>query len=118
MVAPHRKKGELQTKVIDYLELRKSTPVSLPVIAKAVGEDEKTTQQAISRLVHRNIAHIDVITRGHVWIYHGLNGADRFEFAKPKENRRGDLFECIGETKDGSLVLEDAAGKIYRAIEL
>lgn len=108
----HRK--PIRAALMAYFAAHPGEVVYLPALAQALGESAERCQQGIANLVNPNRGTPDlplqVVVRGQAW-KHTPDGAPEAE-----PSRR--LFEAIGASKDGSLILECEDGKFYRAVEL
>lgn len=99
--------------ILQYLEAHEGDQVYLERMAAAIGATRKQTQQAVSNL-REDLPDIPirVIVAGNVWVY------DR-AWRQPdavKPTRR--MFEEIGPTKSGDILIQDQDGAIYRAVEM
>ncbi len=58
---------------------------------------------------------LEIVSRGQAWRYRG-----HFMEVAPGPNETKDprLFDEIGVTRDGALIIQDVEGKLYRATEL
>lgn len=94
-----------------YLMDRPGEAVWLQDIADYVGTQERPVQSAINNM--RNTPGdqvgeaLDVLVRGQCWRYMPDNS--------PEAGTDNTLFEEVGRTKQGHLVLQDCEGNLYRA---
>lgn len=75
------------------------------------GTDNQNIQSAISFIKARKNFPIEVVISGQAYRYH-----PNAPKAEDKPSRR--VFEEIGVARDGSIVIQDEAGKLYVAREL
>lgn len=97
--------------VLNYLMNHPGESLYIDDIAKATKLDTKQVLSAIGNLVHVDGEPVETVQRGRIWRYNP-NGQRK---AKAPEKR---MFEEIGPAKDGSIVIQDLDGNLYKAVEL
>lgn len=100
-------------KVLQVLVEHRNQTVTLAQLTKATGLNEHQVQHTVSNLRNskRDLYIIEIVLRGRAWILR-----DQPEVKVVDLNKR--VFEEIGPAKDGSVVIQDSDGKLYKAIEL
>lgn len=73
------------------------------------GYTDNQIQSAISNLRNRGAVPIEAVVAGRVF---------RYEPGKVVAKSEAQLFELLATLKNGSLLLQDESGRIYRATEL
>lgn len=103
----------LSAKVIKYFEERPGSTVHMDDLLLAIpGVDRNALQNAISFIKNRKGFQIDIVIAGQAYRY-SPNGKPAEE---PKPAKR--VFEEIGQARDGSVIIQDETGNLYRAQEL
>lgn len=80
--------------LIDYVTKESGTEPTIAGVLHAVNQLIKDGQP------------IEPVDRGHSWIYHNKKTDDKTKSASRK------LFELVGETKTGAMILEDEQGSV------
>lgn len=81
-------------------------------IAKDLKVADKQVKGAVNTLLGQG-HDIDSVSRGNAFIYRGLK--QEIKPSKPTSRR---MFEEIGMTKSGALVIQDTEGNLYKAVEI
>lgn len=101
----------LRSQVSEYLHRRPGEEVFVTDIAKDLGLTKKQVQNCVTNAMREGAwPDVEIVTRGNSWRFIPDNRNDR------KSNKR--MFEEIGVTKDGSIVIQDTDGNLYRALVL
>lgn len=101
-------------KILDYLVSRPGQVVYRGQISEATGLDAEQVKHAVSDLRTRIGENITTVTRGASWIWRPRQ-AETPVSAAPAARQ---MFEQIGTTKGGDLIIQSDAGTLYRATEL
>lgn len=108
--------GQIKGQLIDFFIANPNRVVTIGEIALAIGETEiRRVQQNVNNLRNTRDSSInwkeliDVVSRGSSWIYRPDN--------QPASSPDG-LFELIGKSRSGVLILQDSEGRIFQAKEL
>lgn len=114
--------------VLEYLMNHPGLVVYRRQIVEATGLDESQVRNAILNLRNRTGENIEVVMHGASWIWRPRPGVDYGMgptpaateptapvSAAPAQRR---VFEQIGTTRSGDLVIQCEQGNLYRAIEL
>lgn len=96
--------------VLKYLDEHIRMHIHVADVAKDLGITEEQVSKAIWYLGSKKGLPIAKVTQG-VWYY------DPSKKEEPKPNGQK-LFECIGESKQDKLVLQDEDGELYVAERL
>lgn len=101
----------LGEKVLTVLLEHRNQTVTLAQICKATGLEEAVAQRTVNNLkgTTKDLYEINVVLRGRAWV---LRDVMQVQISTKK------IFEEIGAAKDGSIVIQDSAGNLYRATEL
>lgn len=93
-----------------FLE-NKNQAVTLNQLTHQTGLEASKVQSNVNNLKNSKRDHftIETITRGQIWIL-------RDSPEKPTPGKR--IFEEIGPTRDGAIVIQDGDGNLYKATEL
>lgn len=100
--------------VMKYFDTHQGIIVYLADLVEALGIDENQARIGVNNLRHKDDfykTHIETVVRGNAWRFCPNNAPK-----KKADNRQ--VFEEIGKTKDGSLILESEEGTLYKATEL
>jgi hypothetical protein len=107
----------IRAELMEYFSKHPGTHVFLRELVETTQRTAEQVQGNISNLVrdHRSGKlnfYIECVTRGQVWMY--LPNKE-----KPEVKRKGmRLFEELGTTKRGTIVIEDDEGNLYEAKDL
>lgn len=96
-------------RVLQYLSERPGSTVWITELAGTLNIEQRQVAQAVYYLATTKSQPIETVMNGNAWTY-----APNKAQTKPSRP----LFEQIGVTKDGVLVLEDESGTLYRATEM
>ena len=110
----------IQGELLAYLSQHDGHVVYLGVIAEALYETLERVQAGINNLRHRMAGgyvpgHIETVIRGRAWRY--TSDGSKAE-SHPLAGTADVVFDLIGESKSGELILSDPKGRLYRATEL
>jgi len=113
-VAPPRKEPPkrkvvnrgLGAKVYETLDKQRGLTVYREDMARDLGVNSNAIIQAVNTLRRNGHTEIEVVMRGNAWRI----GADK--------KTQHALYEQIGVTKSGDLILQDEEGQLYRAREI
>lgn len=101
----------LKADIMAYFDKKPGQTVYLKDIATDLKLTEVQVQSAISGIIREEMMPLEVVMRGRAWCYRpqpGRNGA------KP-----GNLvFEAIGKTREGDLVLQGEDSSLWKATQL
>lgn len=103
--------------VIEHFQKAPGIPQYVNDLAKALSSSEEKIQECIAGIIRTNsLPGLTCEIRGRSWMYRpqATEAAD----PNPRKQLPARMFEEIGETRDGSVIIQDDAGKIYRAQEL
>lgn len=106
--------GNLQGKLMKYLDGNQGKVLHLADIARSIEGKPGSIQSAMNRMSRENRIKLEVLTAGQTWRYLGPGTAER----KAQDYNKGDMFVCIGQASDGSILLEAEDGVVYRAYKL
>lgn len=98
--------------VLRYLHAHIGETVFLKDIAVATKFTERQVQNSILHMVNNGVEWVEVVSRGQAWRYHGPMPEVAPEPAQKKEPR---LFDEVGVTRDGTLIIADLDNNLYRA---
>lgn len=96
-------------------------PVHLADFVEATGgAGAGSIRGAVRDLLQEGKLNIEVIEAGHTWVYRGLHEdtVKEAEAAPVRPVGSKQLYTELGTAKDGTKVLEDEEGKLWRATEL
>lgn len=119
--------GTTSPKVHAYLSKNRNLDVNIKDIMEGTGLTEMQVRNACQLLKTRPGIDLQVIIAGHVYrLVSNPNSVEDDEMVKPaafiepiktsEPSKR--VFEELGTTKDGRIVIQDADGKLYEAKEL
>lgn len=104
----------VRTPVLQYLGAKQGETVFVEHMAVDLDLESRQIQNVMLHLVHDMRHDIDVIVRGQAWIYRGM-----FEVVAPEPatNNGPDprLFDEVGTTISGDLIIADQNNRLYRA---
>lgn len=127
---------DIQTRLLRYLEENKSKVQFLSEIAENLDLPQSSIKNAMYKIKGKHPHALAVVHRGQAWLWQGLNVSEKVETvnavsAYPPELQKVSasvtdeptgpdprLFDEIGTAKDGSIIIADASGVLYRATEL
>lgn len=98
--------------LLEYLTKRPGEVLNTADIAR----DIKATESQVKGAVKTLLGHghdIESVSRGNAYIYRGLK--QEIKTAKKSDKR---IFEEIGQSKSGAIVIQDAEGNLYKAEEI
>lgn len=84
-------------------------------IVTETGFTADQVQAAVWHLVKHNGEAINIVTRGQSWRY---TGADTATEPEPADSLVGTVFECIGTSKNGAILVRGEDGNLYVLREL
>lgn len=102
----------IKTWVLEYMTKRPGEHVYLDDMSAAASEQGKTfTKRQIQTSIANSIntpafAGVSIIVRGNCWVY------------RPQDAKDKRLFEEVGVSKDGRVVIQDADGNLFIATEI
>lgn len=108
------RRGQVQPAVWAYLTAHKDEQLWRDDIAAETGFTGEQVSQCVWGLITRKKLPIKVLLRGQSWVY-SPHEPETKVVAQPVEPR---LFDEIGATRDGTLIIQDVNGTLYRATEL
>jgi biotin operon repressor len=100
--------------VTEYLLAHKNEHVSVGEMARATGLTHKQILDTMSYLKIRNGLPIEVIASGSVYVYR--ESSQQPPTAPNGHGKR--IFEEVGTTRDGRVIVQDEEGALYAATEL
>lgn len=101
-------------KILDYFHTHQNIQVTLNELADATGLDANQVKSAINTLKSsRYKMNFETVMTGNVWIY------------RPDKGKSVDvntvntvMFEQVGKSSTGVIVIQDEDGKLYKAVEI
>lgn len=96
----------IKPQVIEYFTKRPGETLYVTDLASALGVDKTQVQQCITNFkLKGEMPDLETLVRGNSWVY------------KPNHNKSNDkrLFEELGVTKSGAIVIQDSDGNLWRA---
>lgn len=102
--------------VVEHFQKAPGVPQYVNDLSKAFAVSEHQIQECVAGIIRNNsLPGLTCEIRGRSWMYR----PQATEAADPNPRKpSARMFEEIGETRDGSVIIQDDAGKIYRAQEL
>lgn len=100
-----------QPAVLDALIKNAGKPVSLNDLKRATGFHEGQIQAAIRNLIAADQP-IKIVMKAQVWQY---NGTPEPETEPENGPASGDVWEVIGRSKNGKIILRDGTGLLFVA---
>lgn len=102
-----------QGPVLEYITKHPNEMLYLGTISSDLNLTNDQVQKAMSRIIGTNKAgakdHIEVCTAGHIWIWH----------SNPNKKSSSEmLFEQIGKSRSGTIIVESEDGTIYKLQEI
>lgn len=108
--------------VADFLVKHVGQVVTLQQITKGMpaGTSPEAVQTCVRNLIIAGDLEITVIARGKSWRLESLERPDMVEAAAPVQEQDGALcsISLVGTMSDGTLVVKDEDGRLYRLIAL
>lgn len=112
--------------VAKYIKTRANELVTIEEGMEALGLSPEQFRYAMRRTIEKTVLgkYIEVVSRGHSWHVGDVPGARK---PKAKEETssnptagivKGLMFEHVGTTQDGTRVVSDASGKLWKLIAL
>lgn len=98
-------------KLLEFFNKHVGEIVNVTDIAKTIEVTEKQIKGAVNTLLGHG-HNIESVSRGTAYIYRGM----KQEIKPAAVSRR--LFEEIGVSKSGAIVIQDADGNLYKAEEI
>lgn len=107
----------IRVALMEYFSKRPGEHAYLNDIAKTTGLTTEQVQHNINNLAndHRRGQidfNVETVTRGQVWMYRPNQKKD--EPARPTKR----VFEELGKSKKGTIVIQDEEGNLFEATEL
>lgn len=101
----------MQDAILEVFLKNKNQAVTLNQLCHETGIEASKVQSNVNNLKNSKKDHftIETITRGQIWILR-----DSPEKSTPGKR----IFEEIGPIKDGSIVIQDGDGNLFKAVEL
>lgn len=120
---PERKRVIVRPIVVRHLSENLGLPVHIDDMVKMTGADKSSVQAAMLVLLKEGKLNIDTVVGGNTWIYRGptqqtVVAAASAPVAPAREVGSKQMYTELGEAKDGTKILEDEEGKLWRATEL
>lgn len=97
--------------VLKYIQEQQGEYVYVDTVCKDLGLERAQVQGAISNLRNRHNQPIEVVQKGTIWRW-----KPNAENEKSKNYKR--VFEEVGATRTGAVVIQDEDGNLYKAVEL
>lgn len=108
--------------LVEFLLNHVGQPVTLEQVTKAMprGTSPESVQTALRNLVHGGDLELTVLARGKSWRLESVERPDVCEAAAPVQEQDGALcsISLVGTMSDGTLVVKDEDGRLYRLIAL
>lgn len=103
----------IKPKVMEHFKRVPGVPQFVGDLSKQFGATEHQMQECIAGILRTNsMPGLTVEVRARSWIYRPQATPQD----TPSNGKR--MFEEIGETRDGSIIIQDESGGLYRAQEL
>lgn len=106
----------IHDKLLDYFQQHPNETLSVTRIAKETGEPHKRIQSWVTSVRNRNMdlggGRMEIVMRGRIYRY--VTGGDAVG-SGPGGKR---MFQEVGTTKEGDVILECEDGTLYKAAEL
>jgi hypothetical protein len=103
--------------IVKYFEEHPNTPVYLSDICNATGFTGLQVQSCMSHIIRENkkgnnVFPLDIVQQAQIWEHR--TGWVSEEAA----SNNGTMFELVGQTKDGDVVIRDKSGVLFKATAL
>lgn len=98
----HRAKG-VDAALLRYFDEHTNENIYIEDLEKLTGFDHQQILSGISHLKQKDVP-----------IFRIANGVYRMD----SRSTSGELFELVGKSKDGRLIIQDEDGKLYLAVEV
>jgi biotin operon repressor len=102
--------------IMDYLVTRRNEYVTLTEIVKATGIDRQRVMNAISQLRGRNGVNIETISKGSTYVLREGSQMTKKEDTPSRKLKK--VFEEIGATREGDLIIQADDGTLWKAVQL
>jgi hypothetical protein len=104
-------------KVLDVLNRKRGSDVTCEEISRATDLTRGQVQAAVNGLIKRQELPITVVLRGQAWRYE--TDDVRPKVSKPTSAKTDDLFERIGSTQNGDVIVKGIETEaLYRVVRL
>lgn len=114
--------NSIRAALLTYLDRHVGQIVSLGDIVAATGLTPSQVQSNLSNIRNARTdtgfdmaASLSVVTAGQQWIWRPVPSIPKPANATPPGKR---MFEEVGTTRDGAIILQCEQGKIFKAVEL
>jgi hypothetical protein len=108
------KRKIIKPQLMEYFQKSPGLVQYVNDLAKNFGVNEHQMQECIAGIIRGNdLPGLAVEIRGRSWCY-----KPTVPKSAPTTAREKRMFEEIGETRDGSIIMQDEGGKLYSAKEL
>lgn len=101
--------------VLKYLDTHVGETVFLADMATALKFKPSQIQSVMTRMNADPQEDLEIVSRGQAWRYRGHYTEAEVPSTTANDPR---LFDEIGVTRDGALIIQDVEGRLYRATEL
>jgi biotin operon repressor len=102
----------IKPQVMEHFQKAPGSIIFVGELASRLNVSETQVQECIATILRQNdMPGLQVEARGRSWRY-------RPEAAPKEANSSKRMFEEIGPARDGSIIIQDDGGKLYRAQEL
>lgn len=95
-------------KILDYFHEHQNVQVNINELIEATGLEKAQVQNAINNLKSRYHSNIETVMTGNLWIYKSGRG----------DGPGSTMFELVGKSSTGVIVIQDEDGKLYKAVEI
>ncbi|AVP41413.1 hypothetical protein SEA_YARA_79 [Streptomyces phage Yara] len=104
--------------IAEYVKGRANEVLTLDEIVADTGLSPEQARYAMRRLIDKSSMgkHIQVVTRGNTWEVGNIPGSSRRK--KEEAEHNGFMFAPVGVLQDGTRVVRDEQGKLWKIIAL
>lgn len=101
-------------KVLEFLAKNRGVDVNIWELTEATGLASEQVQTCLSQLRNRNGLPITIVAKGRIYRYEAENAT----VAVPEAPREKRIYQEIGNTSAGVVIVEDEDGTLWRVTEL
>lgn len=119
MTQPQKsKRGAVRAAVLTFFEKNPGMAIYVEDLVKDTGYTRTQIQASIYNLIKSGLYDLTSEAHGQIWRYRGLKReSPRYSEENKRSNGRR-LFEEVGSTKKGTIVIQDEKGNLFEANEL
>lgn len=96
-------------KVLKYFHDNKDVQVNINEMVATLGLEKSQIQNAVNNLKSRYRTNIDTVLTGNIWV---------FRSGVPEIKPGSIVYEQIGVSSNGVIVIQDENGKMFKAVEI